>query len=84
MHTTRRLQFDDDCVLSIFCEPMQMDDVFTLTNAEIGVCTKRNIIIAERTGTMTSKRLSTKHDSGCLGGFAYEQANIAQSHPLRL
>ncbi len=39
---------------------------------------------------MISTRLSTKHAvmpqewGGCLGGFAYEQANIAPAHPLRL
>ena len=44
----------------------------------------RTIINAERTGTMTSIRLSTKRDSRCLGSFAYEQANTLPMHPLRL
>jgi hypothetical protein len=51
---------------------------------------RRIIINAERTGTMISTRLSTKRPvmpqerGGCLGGFAYEQANIAPAHPLQL
>ena len=48
---------------------------------------RRIITNAERTGTMTSTRLSTKHDYGCLGGFAYEQANRSSAqpgNPLRL
>ena len=83
IYTARRLRFEDDCVLSISSEPIQINDVYTFANAEIGVRTDEKIN-AERTGTMTSTRLSTTIDSGCLGGFAYEQANIAQSHPLRL
>lgn len=39
MYTARQLRFEDDCVLSISCEPIQIKDVYTFTNAEIGVRT---------------------------------------------
>jgi len=39
MYTAHRVQFEDDCVLSISCEPIQINDVYIFTNAEIGVCT---------------------------------------------
>ena len=67
-----------------FGEPNSFVAVYTFTDVEEGVRTHETIVNAERIGTMTSTRLSTKHDSGCLGGFAYEQANIAPTHPLRL
>ncbi len=39
MYQARRLRFEDDCVLSISCEPIQADDVYTFTNAEMGIRT---------------------------------------------
>ena len=45
---------------------------------------RRIITTLKELEPMTSIRLSTKQDSGCLGGFAYEQANMLPSHPLRL
>ena len=66
-----------------FGEPNSAVAVYTFTDVESGVRTHETIVNAERIGTMTSTRLSTTNDSGCLGGFAYEQANTP-SHPLRL
>ena len=42
-----------------------------------------NTVNAERIRIMTSRRPSIKRDNGCLGGFAYEQANTLV-HRLRL